>query len=96
MRRFFSWNPLVAAALFIIPFLAMLLAYPNAVIGASMRGILIWWDVLFPSLFPFLVLAELMLGFGIVHFFGSLLDPLMRPLFRLPHDSQAYGQAVGG
>ncbi len=84
MRRFFSWNPLVAAALFIIPFLAMLLAYPNAVIGASMRGILIWWDVLFPSLFPFLVLAELMLGFGIVHFFGSLLDPLMRPLFRVP------------
>ncbi len=84
MRRFVSWNPVVAAALFIIPFLAMLLAYPNEVIGASMRGILIWWDVLFPSLFPFLVLAELMLGFGIVHFFGSLLDPLMRPLFRVP------------
>ncbi len=84
MRRFVPWNPLVAAALFIIPFLAMLLAYPHEVIGASMRGILIWWDVLFPSLFPFLVLAELMLGFGIVHFFGSLLDPLMRPLFRVP------------
>lgn len=84
MRRFIPLNPLVAAALFIVPFLAMLLAYPNEVIGASMRGILIWWDVLFPSLFPFLVLAELMLGFGIVHFFGSLLDPLMRPLFRVP------------
>jgi sporulation integral membrane protein YlbJ len=84
MRRFIPWNPLVAAALFIIPFLAMLLAYPHEVTGASMRGILIWWDVLFPSLFPFLVLAELMLGFGIVHFFGSLLDPLMRPLFRVP------------
>ncbi|WP_181592480.1 nucleoside recognition domain-containing protein [Paenibacillus sp. YN15] len=84
MRRLIPWNPLVAAALFILPFLAMLLAYPNEVISASMRGILIWWDVLFPSLFPFLVLAELMLGFGIVHFFGSLLDPLMRPLFRVP------------
>jgi sporulation integral membrane protein YlbJ len=84
MRRFVPWNPLVAAALFIIPFLAMLMAYPQEVTGASMRGILIWWDVLFPSLFPFLVLAELMLGFGIVHFFGSLLDPLMRPLFRVP------------
>lgn len=84
MRRLFPWNPLVAAALFILPFLFMLLAYPAEVISASMRGILIWWDVLFPSLFPFLVLAELMLGFGIVHFFGSLLDPLMRPLFRVP------------
>lgn len=84
MRRLFPWNPLITAALFIIPFLIMLLVYPAEVISASIRGILIWWDVLFPSLFPFLVLAELMLGFGIVHFFGSLLDPLMRPLFRVP------------
>lgn len=84
MRRLIPVNPLVAAAIFIVPFLVMLLAYPNEVMSASMRGILIWWDVLFPSLFPFLVLAELMLGFGIVHFFGSLLDPLMRPLFRVP------------
>ncbi len=44
----------------------------------------IWWDVLFPALFPFFVLSELMLGFGIVHFFGTLLDPMMRPLFRVP------------
>jgi sporulation integral membrane protein YlbJ len=26
----------------------------------------------------------MLLGFGIVHFLGTLLDPLMRPLFRLP------------
>ncbi|WP_375142997.1 nucleoside recognition domain-containing protein [Paenibacillus sp. D2_2] len=41
-------------------------------------------DVLFPSLFPFFVISELMLGFGIVHFIGKLLDPLMQPLFRIP------------
>lgn len=84
MRRFVSWNPLIAAGVLIVPFLVMLLAYPAECIRASLRGIVIWWDVLFPSLFPFLVLAELMLGFGIVHFFGALLDPLMRPLFRVP------------
>lgn len=39
---------------------------------------------MFPALFPFFVISELLLGFGIVHFFGKLLDPLMRPLFRLP------------
>ncbi len=26
----------------------------------------------------------MILSFGIVHFFGTLLDPLMRPLFRVP------------
>ncbi|HUC91564.1 MAG TPA: sporulation integral membrane protein YlbJ [Paenibacillus sp.] len=60
------------------------LYYPAASLNASVRGLTIWWEVLFPALFPFFVLSELMLGFGIVHFFGTLMDPLMRPLFRLP------------
>jgi sporulation integral membrane protein YlbJ len=84
MPRYLKLNPLLAAGLLLFAFIIMLLAYPKEGIQAAVRGILIWWDVLFPSLFPFLVVAELMLGFGVVHFFGSLLDPLMRPLFRVP------------
>lgn len=63
---------------------ALLVAYPQASWEASVRGLAIWWDVLFPSLFPFFVLSEILLGFGIVHFLGKLLDPLMKPLFRIP------------
>ncbi|WP_249529823.1 sporulation integral membrane protein YlbJ [Paenibacillus brevis] len=61
-----------------------MVAYPKASWDASVRGLAIWWDVLFPSLFPFFVLSEILLGFGIVHFLGKLLDPLMKPLFRIP------------
>jgi nucleoside recognition membrane protein YjiH len=64
--------------------LFMLLRYPGPGFEAAVRGIGIWWDVLFPALFPFLVISEMLLGFGIVHFLGTLLDPLMRPLFRIP------------
>ncbi|WP_449288686.1 sporulation integral membrane protein YlbJ [Marinicrinis sediminis] len=64
--------------------LALFILYPQPLLQASMQGLDIWWEVLFPALFPFLVISELMLGFGIVHFFGTLLDPLMRPLFRVP------------
>ncbi|WP_205699985.1 nucleoside recognition domain-containing protein [Cohnella luojiensis] len=53
-------------------------------LNASLRGVAVWWDVLFPALFPFFVLSEMLLGFGIVHLAGTLLDPFMRPLFRLP------------
>ncbi|WP_256759766.1 nucleoside recognition domain-containing protein [Cohnella sp. WQ 127256] len=62
------------------------LAITNAPIAmtASLRGVSVWWEVLFPALFPFFVLSELLLGFGIVHLAGTLLDPFMRPLFRLP------------
>ncbi|MFC5405658.1 nucleoside recognition domain-containing protein [Cohnella soli] len=63
---------------------ALALAFPQIALDASLRGVVVWWDVLFPALFPFFVLSELMLGFGIVHMAGMLLDPLMRPLFRLP------------
>nr|AYQ75418.1 sporulation integral membrane protein YlbJ [Cohnella candidum] len=60
------------------------LAMPEVALEASLRGVKVWWEVLFPALFPFFVLSELLLGFGIVHLAGTLLDPLMRPLFRIP------------
>lgn len=62
----------------------LMAVFPGAALSSSVRGLAIWWEVLFPSLFPFFVISELMLGFGVVHFMGKLLDPLMRPLFRLP------------
>ncbi|WP_296977799.1 sporulation integral membrane protein YlbJ [Thermobacillus sp. ZCTH02-B1] len=74
--------PLAAACGIVLA--ALMAAHPAASLEASLRGVAVWWDVLFPALFPFFVMAELMLGFGVVHFFGTLLDPLMRPLFRLP------------
>ncbi|MBJ6361415.1 sporulation integral membrane protein YlbJ [Paenibacillus sp. GCM10012307] len=65
--------------------LALLLAvFPESSMTAAIRGISIWWEVLFPALFPFFVISEVLLGFGIVHFFGTLLDPMMRPVFRVP------------
>ncbi|WP_166240639.1 sporulation integral membrane protein YlbJ [Paenibacillus turpanensis] len=63
---------------------AYFVIFPQDVLDAALKGLSIWWDVLFPSLFPFFVISEIMLGFGVVHFFGTLLDPLMRPLFRIP------------
>lgn len=72
----------------------LMLAYPVSSWEAGVRGLAIWWDVLFPSLFPFFVISELMLGFGIVHFLGKLLDPLMKPLFRIP-GSGGFALAMG-
>jgi len=77
----FAALALGASSLFV---LGMALAQPHAALQASARGLAVWWEVLFPALFPFFVLSELLLGFGVVHFAGTLLDPLMRPLFRLP------------
>jgi sporulation integral membrane protein YlbJ len=80
----FLIRPAVIPAWTAVLIMALLAMFPADALEASVRGLSIWWQVLFPALFPFFVISELLLGFGIVHFFGTLLDPLMRPLFRLP------------
>lgn len=75
-------GPLLAGALGTC--MVLMLVHPEASLAAALRGLTVWWDVLFPSLFPFFVISEIMLGFGVVHLFGALLDPLMRPLFGIP------------
>ncbi len=43
-----------------------------------------WWEIVFPSLLPFFIVSEMMIGFGVVTFIGALLEPFMRPLFKVP------------
>lgn len=73
---------LLMTGLFSVVFLMAI--FPEAALHSAIRGLAIWWDVLFPSLFPFFVISEVLLGFGVVHLIGTLLDPLMKPLFRIP------------
>jgi sporulation integral membrane protein YlbJ len=68
----------------IVTIAILLILYPQKGLEAAVRGVSIWWDILFPALFPFFVISEMLLGFGIVHFLGTLLDPMMRPVFRIP------------
>lgn len=76
-------------------FIAIILVmYPEEAFRSSLRGLTIWWDVVFPALLPFFITAEMMMGFGVVHFLGVLLEPLMRPIFRVP-GAGAFVMAVG-
>lgn len=43
-----------------------------------------WWEIVFPSLLPFFIISEMLIGFGVVKFIGVLLEPFMRPLFKVP------------
>jgi sporulation integral membrane protein YlbJ len=51
---------------------------------AAVEGLRVWWEIVFPSLLPFFIIAEILMGLGVVHFMGALLEPLMRPLFKVP------------
>jgi len=61
-----------------------LVFFPEQALRAAVEGMDIFWRIVFPSLLPFFVLSEVMLGLGAVHFIGVLLEPLMRPVFNVP------------
>ncbi|MDM5316657.1 sporulation integral membrane protein YlbJ [Fictibacillus sp. b24] len=61
-----------------------IIIYPKETYMASVNGLKMWWDVVFPSLMPFFILSEVLMGLGVVHLIGVLFEPLMRPLFRVP------------
>jgi sporulation integral membrane protein YlbJ len=67
-----------------VSLVAMIIAFPDQAFAASLSGLTVWWEYVFPALLPFFILSELLLGFGVVHALGLLLEPLMRLLFRLP------------
>lgn len=71
-------------ALFSLMLVISIITFPKQAFEASLRGLTIWWDVVFPALLPFFITSELLMGFGVVHFLGVLLEPFMKPLFRVP------------
>jgi sporulation integral membrane protein YlbJ len=63
---------------------ASLVSFPKESLEASISGLNMWWGIVFPSLLPFFIVSEMLIGFGVVNFLGVLLEPLMRPLFKVP------------
>ncbi|MBY6036210.1 sporulation integral membrane protein YlbJ [Fictibacillus nanhaiensis] len=82
MNKAYIKSVVMAASAIIIAF--SIIIYPKETYMASVNGLKLWWDVVFPSLMPFFILSEVLMGFGVVHLIGVLFEPLMRPLFRVP------------
>ncbi|HEY3368118.1 MAG TPA: sporulation integral membrane protein YlbJ [Symbiobacteriaceae bacterium] len=76
-------SALVWAATAVVLTLSLVL-FPDTALAAAKDGLHLFLTVVFPSLLPFFILSEIMLGLGVVHFIGVLFEPLMRPLFNVP------------
>lgn len=75
-----------------------LVCFPEHAFEAAVNGLNIWWNIVFPALLPFFICAEILMGSGVVHFMGVLLEPFMRPIFNVPGEGSfvmAMGLASG-
>ncbi|QSQ09835.1 Sporulation integral membrane protein YlbJ [Koleobacter methoxysyntrophicus] len=74
---------------FVLAFIAIfitisIVAYPEIAFNSALKGLDIWFNIVFPALLPFFIGSQLLMGLGVVHFMGVLLEPLMRPFFNVP------------
>ena len=74
----------VLLAAMAVVFTLALVIYPKVGYEAGMQGLRVCWEIIIPSLLPFFIVSELLLGLGVVRGFGVLLEPLMQPLFSVP------------
>lgn len=70
--------------LFCLLFITALIIYPKTVVASASKGINLWLNIVFPSLFPFFVASQLLSKSGFINIFGIILEPIMRPLFNIP------------
>lgn len=75
-RLFFLIIPII-----IIFFNIIVMVFPKEIIFAAKVGISLWFNNVFPSLLPFIIGTNLLMNLGIVAFIGTILSPIMYPLF---------------
>lgn len=78
MIRKLAW-PVACAAM-----IGILMVYSKSAIVSGLSGIRLWLDIIFPSLFPFMVVSNMLNRSGIIPALGVLLHPVMKPLFNVP------------
>ena len=61
----------------------ILVKYPSQMFDASADGVLLWFNVVFPSLFPFMVVVNILTEIGTAKHIGKYLEPIMKPLFNV-------------
>lgn len=69
---------------FILIFVISIFIFPQITVEAAHTGLELWLNAVLPSLFPFIVLMNLLVELDFFKVVGRFLEPLMKKVFRLP------------
>lgn len=70
-------------AFLLLLFFIFMLCFPNIVFEGSRTGLLLWFQTVLPTLFPFFIVNALLMKSGAIYQFAHTLSPLFMPLFRI-------------
>lgn len=74
-------NSIIILVLLII--MIQIIKNPKQSISSAKVGLDLWFNLLLPSLFPFIFISDLLISLGFVSFFSKFLEPVMRPVFNV-------------
>ena len=77
-----SKNIIVNSMLLLL--LIIILILPKTSMEAAKNGLLLWFNVIIPTLFPFILLSNLIINSSIINYINYLFSWLMAKLFNLP------------
>lgn len=68
----------------IMIFLVFIVIFSESSYKSAHKGFMLWANNVFPSLLPFFICIELIKATNIMELIGKILEPLMRPIFKVP------------
>lgn len=78
-KNFFVYIIPIAVGIFNL----LIILFPKDIISASKEGISLWFNNVLPSLLPFIIGTNILIGLGAVSFIGTLFEPVMAKLFNV-------------
>lgn len=67
--------------------LISILVYPSEIIESVLFSFEIWKNNIFPTLFPFFIISDLLTNYGLINILGKLTKNIMKKLFYLPGEA---------
>ena len=78
----------------IIAFFLLMLCFPGATFTGATNGLLLWFQIVLPTLLPFIIISNFLIYTNSVHYVSRVLKPFIQKIFRVSETS-CYAVLVG-
>lgn len=83
MRNYRKTRSIYIITIILLVILIQIISNPKLSISSATEGLNLWFNLLVPSLFPFILISDLLVSFGFVEILSKYLEPIMRPIFNV-------------
>ena len=84
----------IVSLFIIVGFFVIMLIFPRQTFEGASNGLLLWFQIVLPTLLPFIILSNLLIHTNAVTYISSIVKPFVQRLFRVS-DYGCYAVFVG-